>query len=100
MQETQVRSLGQEDPLEKEMATHSSVLAWEIPWTEEPGRLQSMRLQESDTTERLNHHQLYQCLKSHYLRVALHSPLPRADLNVVCVAQPSGSRIGLSTSEY
>ena len=41
MQETQVRSLGQEDPLEKEMATHSSTLAWEIPWTEERGRLQS-----------------------------------------------------------
>ena len=41
MQETQVRSLGQEDPLGKEMATHSSILAWEIPWTEEPGRLQS-----------------------------------------------------------
>ena len=40
--ETQVRSLGQEDPLEKEMATHSSTLAWKIPWTEEPGRLQSM----------------------------------------------------------
>ena len=37
MQETQVRSLGQEDPLEKEMATHSSTLAWKIPWTEEPG---------------------------------------------------------------
>ena len=45
MQETQVRSLGQEDPLEKEMATHSSIFAWRIPWTEEPGRLQSMRLQ-------------------------------------------------------
>ena len=42
MQETWVRSLGQEDPLEKEMATHSSTLAWKIPWTEEPGRLQSM----------------------------------------------------------
>ena len=42
MLETQVRSLGQEDPLEKEMATHSSILAWKIPWTEEPGRLQSM----------------------------------------------------------
>ena len=41
MQETQVRSLGQEDPLEREMATHSSILAWEIPWTEEPGGLQS-----------------------------------------------------------
>ena len=45
VQETQVRSLGQEDPLEKEMATHSNLLAWEIPWTEEPVRLQSMGLQ-------------------------------------------------------
>ena len=45
MQDTQVRSLGQEDPLEKEMATHSSILAWEIPWTEEPGRLQFLGLQ-------------------------------------------------------
>ena len=42
MQENQVRSLGREDPLEKEMATHSSILAWKIPWTEETGRLQSM----------------------------------------------------------
>ena len=42
MQETQVRSLGQEDPLEKEMATHASTLAWKIPWMEECGRLQSM----------------------------------------------------------
>ena len=42
MQETWVRSLNQEDPLEEEMATHSSILAWEISWTEEPGRLQSM----------------------------------------------------------
>ena len=45
MQETQVLSLGQEDPLEKETATHSSVLAWKIPWTEEPGGLQSVGLQ-------------------------------------------------------
>ena len=42
MQETRVRSLGWEDPLEKEMATHSSTFAWKIPWTEEPGMLQSM----------------------------------------------------------
>ena len=42
MQENWVRSLGWEDPLDKEMATHSSILAWKIPWTEEPGRLQSM----------------------------------------------------------
>ena len=45
MRETWVQSLGQEDPLEKEIATHSSSLAWKIPWTEEPGRLQSMALQ-------------------------------------------------------
>ena len=49
MQETQIRSLGQEYPLEKEMATHSSILAWEIPRTEEPGGLQSMGFQESNT---------------------------------------------------
>ena len=46
MQETWVRPLGQEDPLEKEMATHSSIHAWKIPWTEEPGGLQSMGSQE------------------------------------------------------
>ena len=50
MQEMQVRPLDQEDPLEKEMATHSSILAWKIPWAEEPGGLQSTGLQESDTT--------------------------------------------------
>ena len=49
MQETQVQFLGGEDPLEKEIATHSSILAWRIPWTEKPGRLQSMGLPESDT---------------------------------------------------
>ena len=55
MQETRVRSLGREDPLEKGMATHFSILVWRIPWTEEPGGLQSMGLQEWDTTERLTH---------------------------------------------
>ena len=50
MQETQVLSLSQEDPLEKEMETHSNILAWEIPWTEDPGGLQSMGSQELDTT--------------------------------------------------
>ena len=45
MQETQVRSLGQKDPLEKGMTTHSSILAWRIPWMEEPGGLQSMKSQ-------------------------------------------------------
>ena len=50
MQETRLPSLGLEDALEKEMATHSSLLAWEISWTEEPGGLQSMGSQESDPT--------------------------------------------------
>ena len=57
IQETQVQSLGQADPLEKEMATHFSVLAWRIPWTEEPGGWQSMGLQ------RVGHEQLKKCIK-------------------------------------
>ena len=54
--ETWVRSLGREDRLEKEMATHSSILAWRIPWTEELGGLQSTSRKESDTTEQLHFH--------------------------------------------
>ena len=53
-QEIWVQSLDQEDPLEKEMATHFSILAWEITWTEEPGRLWSMGSKESDMTEQLS----------------------------------------------
>ena len=58
MWETWVQSLGREDPLEKEMATHSSIHAWKIPWTKEPGGLQSMAWgrKESDTTEQLHFH--------------------------------------------
>ena len=56
MRETRVQSLGWEEPLEKEMAIHSSTIAWKIPWTEEPGRLQSMGRKESDTTEQLHFH--------------------------------------------
>ena len=67
MQETWVRSLSREDPLEKEMATHSSILAWRIPWTEDPGGLQSMGYpqgrKESDMTERLHFH--FPLLKGH-----------------------------------
>ena len=58
MQETEekwVRSLGWEDPLEEEMATHSSILAWKIPWTEEPGGLQYMGHKESDTADHMAH---------------------------------------------
>ena len=58
MQETWVQSLDLEDPLEKEIATHSDILAWEIPWTEEPSELQFMGLQESNRTQGLNHHHL------------------------------------------
>ena len=49
MQQTWVQPLGQEDPLEEEMATHSSILAWEIPWTEKPGRLQPHEVANSQT---------------------------------------------------
>ena len=56
MQKTWVRSLDPEDPLEKDMATHSSTLAWKIPWTEERYRQQSMGHKESNTTERLHFH--------------------------------------------
>ena len=63
MRETWVRSLGWEDPLEKEMATHSSILAWRIPWAEEPGGLNSPRgRKESDTTERLHFHFHWACM--------------------------------------
>ena len=55
-QETKVLSLGGEDPLEKEMATHSSILAWRIPWTEEPGGLQSMGLQSQTRPSNLARH--------------------------------------------
>ena len=56
MQENWVRFLGQEDPLEKEMATHSSTVAWRIPGIDKPGRLQSMGSRESDMAEQLTHH--------------------------------------------
>ena len=67
MWETWVRSLGQEDPLEKETATHSSILAWRIPWKEEPGGLQSTGHKQPDTTERLHLHfdedcRVYMCV--------------------------------------
>ena len=58
MWETWVRYLGWEDPLEKEMETHSNTLAWKIPWTEKPGRLQSMESQR-DMTERLHIHSFH-----------------------------------------
>ena len=64
MQETLVRSLGQDHPPEKGMATHSNILAWRIPWTEEPGGVQSQGRKESDATERLtlSLFSLFQCV--------------------------------------
>ena len=62
MRETGVRSQGWEDPLEKKMATGSSILAWRIPWTEEPGGLQSTGLQRVGTTERLHFHLQYKIM--------------------------------------
>ena len=56
IQEMQIQSLGQENPLEKEMATHPSILPWKIPWTEEPGRLQSIGSLELDMTKHTHTH--------------------------------------------
>ena len=67
MQETRVRSLGLEDPLEKKMATHPSILAWAIPWTEEPSGLQSWDHKEVDTTWQLNNNIIMFCTASSQL---------------------------------
>ena len=71
MRDIRVRSLGWEDPLEKEMATHSSIFAWEIPLMERPGRLHSQNRKESDTTERLH-------LRRRTWEPLIHSPLFRS----------------------
>ena len=72
MRETWVRPLGREDPLEKEMATHSSILAWRIPWTEELGGLQSTGRKESDTTERLHFTSQHMYMQSRFIVVYIH----------------------------
>ena len=84
VQETRVRFLGRKDPLEKEMAAHSSILAWRIPWTEEPGRLQSLGSQESDMTERLNrhhHHDLYTKKKKKKVYIYIYRKLSRNEFS-------------------
>ena len=74
MQETWVQSLGQEDPLEKGMATHASLLAWRIPWTDDPGGLYSPRgCQESDTTEWLTLFNLYTLPLSYLINNCTHT---------------------------
>ena len=95
MQETRVWSLGQEDPLEKGMATHSSILAWKIPWTEEPGWLQSMGSQiELDTTEWLTWRLKAVRTKSDWLAFPLgsqgnilHVSLPSEPTKILSVVQ-------------
>ena len=92
MQETQVQSLVQEEPLEKEIATHSSILAWKIPWTEEPGSYSSWGHKESDTIEQLYFHfhtlfyrpcrtalgTMWECfIKMQVLKGDIHWPQPR-----------------------
>ena len=72
MHETWVRSLGQEDPPEKEMATHSSILAWRIPWREKPGRTPSMGSQELDMTEQITFFNKYTYTN---IYIYLHKPL-------------------------
>ena len=71
MRETWVRSLGWEDLLEKGMATHSSILAWRIPWTEEPWGLQAMGRKESDMTEQLTLFKKVTCGNCEVLRSAI-----------------------------
>ena len=74
MQETQVLSLSQEDPLAEAIATHSSILAWIIPWTEAPDGLESMCHKESDTTEQLHAHGLALCCQIKGLKLG--DPVP------------------------
>ena len=86
MQETQVQSLNWEDPLEKGIATHSSILAWRIPWTEEPGGLQSMGSQNLDTTEQVT---LTRDLWWPVSQPATHSDFSHTELCVPCELRPS-----------
>ena len=85
MQEMRVRSLGWEDPLEKEIATHSCILAWEIPQTEEPGRPWSMGVTESDTTGLLNNNKMHVCvyiyIVGYYLAIEKNEILPFINLD-------------------
>ena len=92
MQETQVWSLGWEDPLEKGMATHSSILAWRIPWTEEPGGLQSMQLQTArhEWATNTHFHHIHHCFLSGPVQ-NLQTGLPASTLATSTMHdQPSG----------
>ena len=92
MWDTRFPSLHWEDPLEKEMATHFSILAWKIPWTEELGRLQSMGSQESDTTEQL-HSCLHATLQHIKLSLFFHVNLSYANI-IIRAAKESRRKEG------
>ena len=113
MKETRIRALGSEDPLEKEMAIHSSTVAWKIPWTEEPGRLQSMGSLRVDTTKRLHFHFSLSCVckRGIYFRALVHKfverkvkvkSLSRVRLFVTpwTVAYHASPSMGFSRQEY
>ena len=99
MQETQVRFLGREDPLEKKMATHSRIFAWRIPWTKEPSRLQSMGSQESDTTQQLNQPQfhVYVCV---YVCTLIWCSCVQLFVTLWTVAHQAPLPMGFSRQEY
>ena len=87
MQETWVLPLGLEDPLEKEMATHSSILAWEIPWTEEPGGLQSVGLQNRHDWATKEHQRLISCYlkkKNHTCSLSRKAPVKKPNSVALC----------------
>ena len=95
MQETQVQSLNWEDPLEKGIATHSSILAWRIPWTEEPGGLQSMGSQKLDMTEQVT---LTRDLWWPVSQPATHSDFSHTELCVPCVQREYSGPFSINTS--
>ena len=92
MQETWVQSLGQEDILEKEMATHSSILAWKITWMEKPGRLQSMGRKESDTTEQLHYRELWASLVVQIVK----NPPAKREMGVQSLAREDPLEAGMA----
>ena len=84
MRETWIQSLGQEDPLEKEMATHSSILAWKIPWTKKPGGYSTWGHKELDTTEWLTHMPIIEVV------VRINGEGDGTPLQYSCLANPMG----------
>ena len=87
MQETQVQSLNREDPLEKEMAAHSSILAWEIPWAEEPGGLQSMGSKKESHTH-THTHTKDGLVTTQPQMIALNFCSPPPNQNITCMPSP------------